>query len=246
MKPALGRQGPEGLALQTTKRTGIAPRRLALLGVVLLTFGLAACGGGDDPAGSAPPDRAQANGTQALLASMPVEALSASEAQGLAFMREEEQLAHDVYAYSALRWSQQPVFARIASSELQHVQAVQALLRRHGLPDVMLGLPAGQFATAEFQTLHDELVARSALSLVDALTIGLQIEELDIRDIEAQMLATDNQAIRLVYGSLLRGSRNHLRGLMKALQAQGGSYVPQTISQAQFDDIVATPTETGP
>jgi hypothetical protein len=50
----------------------------------------------------------------------------------------------------------------------------------------------------------------------------------------------------MVYDNLLRGSRNHLRAFMKVLVQQGGSYVPQYISQAEFDAIVNSPVETGP
>jgi len=50
----------------------------------------------------------------------------------------------------------------------------------------------------------------------------------------------------MVYDNLLRGSRNHLRAFMKVLMQQGGSYVPQYISRAEFDAIVSSPVETGP
>ena len=122
---------------------------------------------------------------------------------------------------------------------------MQSLLDRYGLPDPLAGLPSGSFSTAEFQALYDELVAVSSLGLVDALRVGLQIEELDIRDIEAQKAVVDNDDILRVYDQLLRGSRNHLRAYWQALLQQGGSYVPQYISQEQFDAILATPRETG-
>lgn len=147
----------------------------------------------------------------ALLASPPLQPLSVAEAQSLAFMREEEQLAHDVCARSAQQWPLLPLFADIADSEATHTSAVKSLLDRYGLPDPLAGLPGGSFSTPEFQALHDELVALGSRSLVDALKVGLQIEELDIRDIEAQGAAIDSDDILRVYDQLLRGSRNHLR-----------------------------------
>lgn len=223
----------------------VMPRRLPiLLGVAIL----AACGGGgDEPVAVAAP--AAASGTsgalEARLAGLALQPLSAAEAQSLAFMREEEQLAHDVYAQSARLWPTQPLFGNIADSETTHAAAVKSLLDRYGLPDTLAGLPGGTFSTAEFQALYDELVAVSGRSLLDALKVGLQIEELDIRDIEAQKLGIDNDDILRVYEQLLRGSRNHLRAYWQALLQQGGSYVPQTLSQEQFDAILATPRETG-
>jgi hypothetical protein len=88
-------------------------------------------------------------------------------------------------------------------------------------------------------------VAASSVSLVEALKVGVQIEELDIRDIVAQNAGIDNVDILLVYDNLLRGSRNHLRSYMKTLTQQGGSYTPQYITQAAFDAIVNSPMETG-
>lgn len=46
--------------------------------------------------------------------------------------------------------------------------------------------------------------------------------------------------------NLLRGSRDHLRAFMKVLTQQGGTYVPQYISQTEFYAIVNSPVETGP
>jgi len=177
-----------------TMRTvaGAIPRQLPALVVVAM---LAACGGGgEEPMAVAV--QATASGTSAAqdarLAGLPLQPLSVAEAQSLAFMREEEQLAHDVYAQSARLWPKQPIFANIAGSEATHTAAVKSLLDRYGQPDPLAGLSSGSFSTAEFQVLYEELVALSSRSLVDALKVGLQIEELDIRDIEEQKLAIDN------------------------------------------------------
>ena len=164
----------------------VIPRQLPALVVVAM---LAACGGGgDEPMAVAASATADGTSTvlEARLAALATESLSAAEAASLAFMREEEQLAHDVYVYSAQLWTLLPIFSQIADSEASHVAAVQSLLDRYGLPNPLAGLPLGSFSTAEFQALYEELVAATSLGLVDALKVGLQIEELDIRDIEAQ------------------------------------------------------------
>lgn len=217
--------------------------------VAVLTAGLLACGGSDDP----PPvmnvntdgvSTIDASALDTALSTYALEPLSSAEAASLAFMREEEQLAHDVYAVSATLWAP-PVFANITASEATHSAAVKALLDRYQQPDPLAGLANGVFKTPAFQTLYDSLVATSQLSLVDALEVGVEIEELDMRDIAAQKLGIDNADILVVYDHLLRGSRNHLRAFMKVLTLQGGTYVPKYISQAEFDAIVNSPIETG-
>ena len=184
-------------------------------------------------------------GLQHKLSSYPLQTLSVAESDGLVYMREEEELAHAVYVASAARWTTVPVFANIAASESTHTAAVKTLLDRYQLADPLAGLPLGSFQAPLFQTLYAQLTAASEVSLVEALKVGVQIEELDINDIAARQASVDNADILLVYDNLLRGSRNHLRAYMKVLVQQGGSYTPQYISQATFDAIVNSPMEPG-
>ena len=230
-------------------RTSLQPRPWIAATLAAAALSLAACGGGDP----APVMGVDASGTSTMdaanlatqLAALPLQTLSSAEAQGLAMMREEERLAHDVYAASATLWGT-PIFANIASSEATHTAAVLALLERYSLPDPLAGLPEGVFFAPAFQDLHDTLVATSSGSLIDALIVGVQIEELDIRVIAALRAETDNADIQLVYDNLQRGSRNHLLSYYRLLTQQGGSYVPQTITPAEFDAIVGSPIESGP
>ena len=139
-----------------------------------------------------------------------------------------------------------PVFANISASEAAHSAAVKALLDRYQLADPLAGLANGTFKSPAFQTLYATLVATSRTSLIEALKVRAQIEELDMRDITVQKAGIDTADILMVYDNLLLGSRNHLRAFMKVLVQQGGSYEPQYISQPEFDAIVNSPVETGP
>lgn len=215
-----------------------------------LLVSLLACGGGsgDAPAvmsvDSAGITTLSAAGLNAALTAYPLSALSSAEAASLVYMREEEQLAHDVYAKSATLWAP-PIFSNVASSEATHSAAVKTLLDRYQLADPLDGLANGTFKTPAFQALYDGLVAASRVSLIEALKVGVEIEELDIRDISAQKAGIDNRDILMVYDNLLAASRNHLRSFMKVLIQEGGTYVPKYVTQAQFDAIVNSPMETG-
>lgn len=218
-------------------------RLLNSLATALLVAGLVACGGNDDA--STPLLTVDSVGAATInipalgnvMASYPLSALSSAEAASLAFMREEEQLAHDVYAVSATLWPL-PVFENITISEATHSAAIKVLLDRYQQPDPLEGLSNGTFKTPAFQTLYDSLVATSRLSLIDALIVGVEIEELDIRDITAQKVNIDNADILLVYDNLLSASRSHLRAFMKVLTQRGGTYVPKYITQDEFDAII--------
>lgn len=207
---------------------------------------IAACGGGTDEASVS---NAVATGTAAPAAATAPSAaqespasLSPDEIAGLRFMREEEKLAHDVYVAMDAMWGHR-TFANIALSETTHTEAILALLTKYGIADPAAGKPAGVFEDPQLQSLYDALVAAGEASLVEGLKVGALIEETDIHDIEARRIVTDEADILQVYGSLLCGSRNHLRAFNSALLAQGVTYVAQVISQQEWDAIAYSPRE---
>lgn len=200
----------------------------------LLALSLAACGS-DQGNGSS---GASANGTDGTSAG----ALSADEQQFLRFTREEEKLARDVYnAIGAAH----PSFANVAASEQTHMDAVATLLTRYAVDDPALGKSAGAFNDATLQRLHGDLVAAGGRSQVEALQVGVEIEELDIRDIERGKAKLTHADIVTTMDNLTRGSRNHLRTFYSNLQAVGGSYTPKHLDRASFDAIVTSAKETG-
>ncbi|MDO9290160.1 MAG: DUF2202 domain-containing protein, partial [Hydrogenophaga sp.] len=164
----------------------------------------------------------------------------------LLYMREEEKLAGDVYTRMDALWGRSvPVFSNITASEATHTEAVRQLLQRYSLPDPAAGNTVGVFQNPDLQALYNQLVADGSVSLIDALKVGVHIEELDMVDINTHLARVDNQDIRRVYESLLQGSRNHLRAYYQTLLNQGGSYTPQYLSQAEFDAIVNSAMERG-
>lgn len=219
--------------------------------ILLIALTLTACGDSGGGRGG-PPMTVNEDGTSTFdptnllntLAGLPIEALNANETASLAFMREEEKLAYDVYSQMSTLWGGQVrVFGNIARSEASHTEAVRQLLIRYGLADPALNLQAGVFADASLQTLYTNLVTQGSASMVAALQVGAAIEEIDLLDIEAALLNIDNQDIRLVYDNLAKGSRNHLRSFVKNLEQQGVVYVPQRLSVTAYNAIVTTPTE---
>lgn len=171
--------------------------------------------------------------------------LDAEEAAALLYMREEEKLAHDVYITLYETWGTQ-VFQNIANSEQTHTDAVKSLLDRYGLDDPAAGNGIGVFTDPALQELYDQLVATGNESLESALRVGAAIEEIDILDLEERIAQTDNEDIVLVYESLMKGSRNHLRSFVSTLEQQVGAvYEPQYLSQASYDEIINTGVERG-
>lgn len=211
---------------------------------VLTAVVLSACGGGgDSPMGGGGPTASTAALT-ATLATLPIEALSVSEQESLAYMREEEKLAHDVYVQLDGLWrGYTRVFGNISESESTHTETVRQLLVRYSLPDPAASLALGVFHDVKLQALYNQLVAAGSVSLIEGLKVGATIEEIDMIDINSALLGVDNQDITLVYQNLLKGSRNHLRSFVSNLANQGVTYVPQYMAVADYQAIIATPME---
>ncbi len=217
-----------------------------------LLVGSCSSDGGGDAAESSLDDLAVTGneGTTAIdqpslddhLGNGPVDKLESDDAEGLAFMREEEKLAGDVYRALYEVW-RLPIFDNIQAAEQTHTSAVESLLVRYDLADPALDRPAGDFENEALQNLYDELVARGSESTTEALAVGALIEELDISDLQAR--ASTNPDIALVYANLERGSRNHLRAFTRQLDRNGLTYTPVHLTQDAFDDIVSTDTERG-
>lgn len=227
--------------------------RLRIASTLLAACLLTACGGGGDGTqqGGAP-FVVNADGTSGFvssalgttLAALPLESLSTAESASLTYMREEEKLAHDVYARLNTLWgSQTPVFGNIAQSEATHTEAVRLLLVRYSLPDPADNLSEGLFVAPVLQQLYYDLTAQGSTSLINALRVGAAIEEIDILDLENALPTIDNQDIRQVYANLLKGSRNHLRAFVQALAQQGVTYTPAYLTTDAYTAIVTTAFE---
>lgn len=226
-------------------------KRLKLIALVL-TLVVSACGGGGDVQNGPTLTNVAANGQTNFdastlatqLATYPTEDLNASELASLPFMREEEKLAQNVYAQLDGIWSAQTsTFGNITQSEATHTEAVRQLLVKYNLTDPAATLASGVFYDQQLQTLYTQLVSDGSTTLIDALKVGVAIEELDIRDIQNALTGIDNQDITAVYENLMKGSRNHLRAFYTALTNAGGTYVPQYISLDAFQAIVNSEIE---
>lgn len=179
-----------------------------------------------------------------VLDSLPLDDLSIPESDGLLFMREEEKLAHDVYVYLYAQWGT-VIFDNISNSEQTHTDAILTLLDRYSVTDPVGSNSEGVFVDSFLQGLYDSLVALGSTSKIDALMVGAAIEEIDIIDIQNLVDALEgNEDITLVYETLMKGSRNHLRAFVSNLENLGQIYQPQYLSQDEYDAIINADIET--
>lgn len=168
--------------------------------------------------------------------------LSALEIENLTYMREEEKLARDVYLTMFETWGLS-IFENIASSEQSHTDAVAKMLDKYKLPDPVVDDRIGIFMNQKLADLYETLLAHGYQSSLEALFVGGLIEEVDMVDLKRAIEETDNEDIRELYESLLRGSRNHLRAFVGQIENLGLVYEAQFLSQEEVDAIVDSPME---
>ena len=163
--------------------------------------------------------------------------LNEADKEALIFMREEEKLAHDLYAEMYELWGLQ-IFQNIGSSEQSHTEAIKTLLDAYDIPDPASDV-SGVFTDPDLQNLYNDLVVQGNQSLAEALKVGALIEEIDILDLQDRLAQTDNADIQQVFTNLLRGSSNHLRAYTSTLMTQTGeTYQPQFMSADAYQSII--------
>jgi hypothetical protein len=155
------------------------------------------------------PDQAFARAKgSAVRISDPSVALTQTEVYWLTYLREEEKLARDVYLSMSDIWGTR-VFARIATAEQRHMDAIGNLLDKYGLPDPARN-EVGAFTNADLQALYDQFIRQGRESELNAVMVGVAIEEANITDLNAAIAGTDKADLQQVYTNLLRASRAHL------------------------------------
>jgi hypothetical protein len=142
-----------------------------------------------------------------------------TEATGLLFMREEEKMARDVYAYLYEKYKL-PVFKNITKSENAHMSAVLRLIAGFKITDNSSNNP-GEFTNEHITELYNQLIEMGNVSVIEALKVGVLIEQTDIADLKKELLTVENSSVKTVYGNLLKGSEAHLKAFTWNLKIRG-------------------------
>jgi len=142
-----------------------------------------------------------------------------TEGAGLLFMREEEKMARDVYVYMYDKYKL-PVFKNITKSENAHMSAVLRLIEGFKITDNSTNNP-GEYKNTRIAELYNQLITMGNLSVIDALKVGVLIEQTDIADLQKELLTVENASVKTVYTNLLKGSGAHLKAFTWNLKIRG-------------------------
>lgn len=164
--------------------------------------------------------------------------LQQNEMDGLCYMREEEKLAFDTYSHFAGLYAI-PIFNNISRSEQMHMDAILILLNAYSIPDPAAKTEKGEYKNSQLSALYKNLTQAGETDIVSALKAGALIEETDIADLKKHLSETENSDIIATYTQLLEASYRHLRAFTKNLSFRQHEYIPQVLSQSDYDLIIA-------
>jgi hypothetical protein len=156
-----------------------------------------------------------------------------------AYMLEEERMAMEVYQVFFDKWEHQ-IFQNISQAEERHFGIMQELLVGQN-PEIEATIDeweTGIYKNDVLQNLYDNLVKRGSVSLLDALKVGAEIEELNITDLNSNINQSESQTAIATYQSLLNASHNHLRAFVKNIEKSGESYKPVLLDEEEYHSIV--------
>jgi len=134
----------------------------------------------------------------------------------LAYSRDEERMARDLYTLFGQTYDA-AIFTRIAASEQQHFDAVGALLTSYAITDPAAGRPAGTYANADVQKLYDQWKAQGLTSVQDAYAVGVALEQTDIADLQGILARNADADAQRVFTRLLAASQHHLDAFTNAV-----------------------------
>lgn len=164
-------------------------------------------GRGFGPGGGAGPS---ADGTCPMYDDLDTGTMTDAQKAQLSDYAELEKLSHDVYVALAEETGDYR-FERIATSESQHLAALQTVMERYGVEDPTDGLADGEFASSEVTAQYKEYVADGSKSLDAALEVAKEIETDDIAELEKAAEGLDEApAAQQVYEHLAAASQMHL------------------------------------
>ena len=150
----------------------------------------------------------------ALPAQAATPTVSATVKAQLLYLVEEEKLAHDVYAaLDAVSIS--PKFKNISGAEQTHMDYISALLVTYGIKNPTIGKKPGVFTNKSLAALYKTLVTKGKKSSIDALQVGILIEEKDLADLATLSKSITQADIKTAVAFLKKGSENHLRAFKR-------------------------------
>lgn len=148
--------------------------------------------------------------------------LTEEQKDRLFFIYQEEKVARDVYIYLGELYPLESTFASIQLSEQRHIDAAEKLCVKYGIDISMIDEnDCGYFEVPYLQDLYDKCIELGTETVLDALNVGILIEETDIGTLTESITEMDMpDDIINTYELLREGSYNHLEAYQAAVSRE--------------------------
>lgn len=182
----------------------------------------------------------RANITPVMEATSP---LTADETEFLYAIREDEKIAHDVYAAFSALYPAAKTISKIMTAESSHISAAEAVLDYYEIEYPPLS-DTGIFEDADRQALYNDLITKGTTLIKAYGTMALMEEETvyAYKSIQNQLT---NSNLSLLLSQLIKASSNHLRATVRQVVKLGGSYSPAYLSDEEYQTIINMAFENG-
>ena len=145
-----------------------------------------------------------------------VRQLSEQQKEAIYAIYEEEKLARDVYRTLGNMYPEENTFANIQLSEQNHMDAVRNLCVKYGIDIPTEDQAEGVFNIIAMKDLFDQFIGSGSESLLDALEVGIEIEDMDIDDLGDALKGMPKDVV-MVFNNLISGSVNHWNAFDNAI-----------------------------
>ncbi len=170
-----------------------------------------------------------------LIDTLPLSELTDAQKYTLAYMWNEERMAHDLYLALNDLTPHATLYTIATTSESRHIEAVEGLIGKYDLnildteqfvggydADALAAYDPGVYSIEEISTLYGQLYDLGDDSLEDALKAGCMVEATDIADLDRYLeVARGAEDLELVLFNLRNASYSHYAAFDTALKAQG-------------------------
>jgi len=134
---------------------------------------------------------------------------------------DEERLAYQLYTELGTVYPGLRQFQNIPKAEKRHFTALSDYAKSV-YPEIETGSLTGDFLFPETKALYEKLLTEGKEGSRSALNVGVQVEELDIRDLDNALAGTPEEPLRQIYETLRAGSERHLSAFNRGLGQGSG------------------------
>ncbi len=130
------------------------------------------------------------------------------------------------------------IFRNLSRSEKQHMECIQLLTKEMGNPDLFDLQKAGEFKHRDLQDLYGKVMALGMESLNHAMIASANLEEKNIKEVEALMTMSDEEDFQFSLNNLLESSKCHLNVMVCQLKHEGVGYKPVLLTLNEYIDCL--------